>query len=110
MTAKTEGEGEEGGEPGYTLTPEDLRLQEVYEDWAHANPVTHLDGGIGDDAAWQVWWRDLTVITSRHYDTPSWKVGRRFVGTLGEQLQGVRDRLWNSEQFIVYQMVILQQA
>ena len=29
---------------------------------------------------------------------------------LGEELRGVRDRLWNSERFIVLQTVILQRA
>ena len=48
----------------YTLTPEDLRFQEFYGDRVHANPGTHLHGGIGDDATWQEWWRDLTVMPS----------------------------------------------
>ena len=46
----------------------------------------------------------------RRYDAPSGKVGRRFVGTLGAEMQGVRDRRWNSERFIVFQTVILQRA
>ena len=49
QTATTmEGEGKEGDEPGYSPTPEDLCLQEVYGDWFHANPSTHLNGGIRD--------------------------------------------------------------
>ena len=68
--------------PCYTPNPEDLRLREVYRDWVHANPGTHLEGGIGDNVAWQAWWRDLAVMPSRHYDMPSGKVGRRFVRTL----------------------------
>ena len=36
-------------------------------------------------------------------------VGRWFVGMLGAKLQGVRDRRWNSERFIIFQTVILQQ-
>ena len=46
---------EQGDDQGYTPTPEDLRLPEVYGDWVHANPGTQLDGGIGgigDNAAW----------------------------------------------------------
>ena len=50
-TATAEGEGKEGDDPGYNLTPEDLRLQEVYGDWVHANPGTHLNSGISDDSA-----------------------------------------------------------
>ena len=34
----------------------------------------------------------------------------RFVGTLWVEIQGVRDRRWNSERFIVFHTVILQQA
>ena len=41
--------GEKGYLTGYTPTPEDLRLQEVYGDWVHANPDTHLHGGIRDN-------------------------------------------------------------
>ena len=57
-TTPVEGEGAAGDEPGYNPTPEDLRLWEVYGEWVHASPVTHLDGGILDDPAWQAWWHD----------------------------------------------------
>ena len=90
-----DGEGESVDVPGYVPTPEELRLREVYGDWVHGNPVTHLDGGVKDDSAWQAWWCDLTIMLSRRYDAPSGKVGRRFVGTLGVEMQGVQDRRWN---------------
>ena len=93
--------------PGYTPTPEDLCLREDYRDWVHANPVTHLGGGVCDNSEW---WRDLAFMPSRRYDVPSGRVGSRFVGTLGEELKGGRDRRWNSGRFIVFQTVILQQA
>ena len=48
-TEPVDGEGEKGDKPGYTLTPEELRLLKVYGDWVHANHGTHLDGGIGDN-------------------------------------------------------------
>ena len=96
--------------PGYVKTPEDLRLQEVCGDWVHGNPGTHLDGSVKDDSAWQARWRELAVMPSRRYDTPSGKVGRRFVRTLVMKMQGVRDRRWNLERFIVFQTVILQRA
>ena len=76
----------------------------------HANPGTHLDGGIRDNSAWQAWWRDLAVMPSRRYDAPGGRVGCRFVGTLGVEFKGVGDRLWNLERFIVFQTVIVQQA
>ena len=74
---------------GYTLTPEDLHLWEVYKDWVHANPGTHLDSGIRDDNTWQAWWRDLAVMPSRHYGAPSWKVGQRFLVALVGEIRGV---------------------
>ena len=46
-------------------------------------------------------------MSSRRYDAPSGIVRRRFIMTLGDDLRGVRDRLWNSERFIVFQTVIL---
>ena len=101
MTEPADGKGEKGDEPEYTPTPEDFRLQEVYRDWVHTNPGTHLDGGIGNDAAWQAWWRDLTFLPSRRYDAPIRKVGRGFVEKLGGDLNGVRDRQWNSERSII---------
>ena len=52
---KLDREEESGDEPGYNPTPEDLRLQEVYKDWVHGNPYTHLDSGITDDGKWQGW-------------------------------------------------------
>ena len=70
----------------------------------------HLDRGIRDDLSWQVWWCDLVVMPSRSYDAPSGLVGHRFVGTLGVELKWVRDRLWNSERFIVFQTAILQRS
>ena len=105
-----EGEGGSGDVPRYVPTPEELRLREVSGDWVHGNPGTHLNGGVTNNLAWQAWWHELAVMPSRHYDAPSGKVGRRFVGMLGAEIQGVRDRRWNSERFIVFQTVILQQA
>ena len=108
LTATTEGEGTEGDELGYKPTPEDLRLREVYGDWVHANSGTQLDGGISDDTEWKAWWHNLAVRTSRRYEAPSGRVGRRFVRTLGKELWGVRDRLLNSERLIIFQTVILK--
>ena len=87
-----QGEGTTGDVPGYNPNPEDLRIWEVHEDWVHANPGTHMDGGVRNNSAWQAWWRDLTVMPSRRYDAPRGRFGRRFVGTLGEELKGVQDR------------------
>ena len=96
--------------PGYQPTPEDQHLREVYGDWVHANPGTHLDSGVKDNSAWQACWSDLAVMPSRRYGAPSGKVGQRFLGTLWVEMQGVRDRRWNLERFIFFQTVILQRA
>ena len=90
--------------PGRTTPPGGLRRLVTH------NPGTHLDGGVRNDLAWQVWWRDLVVMPSRRYDAPSGKVGQRFVRTLGEEIKGVQEIRWNSERFIIFQTVILQQA
>ena len=102
MRDTADGKGGSGDAPGYVPTPEDLRLQEVYGDWVHGNPGTHLDGRIMDDGTWQWWWSDLAVIPSRRYKAPCGKVGRRYVNALVRELRGVRDRQWNSERFIVF--------
>ena len=96
--------------PGYVPTPEDLRLREVYSDWFHGNPGTHLNDEIAENGKWQGWWRDLMVTPARRYEAPSGKVGRRFVKILARELRGVLDRRWNSERFIVFQTVALQRA
>ena len=105
-----DGGGENGDVPWYTPTPEDLRLREVYGDWVHGNPGTHLDGGISEDGRWQKWGRDLAVMPPRRYDAPSGKVGRRFVNVLVREMRGMLDRRWNAECFIVFQTVTLQRA
>ena len=110
MGVPVEGEGGSSDVPGHVLTPEDLRLPEVYGDWVHRNWGMHLNVSVDNDSAWQVWWRDLAVIPSRRYDAPSGKVGCRFVGMIGAKLQGVRYRRWNSERFIVFHTVILQRS
>ena len=110
LSKKEDGEGESGDKPWYNLTPEDLRLWEVYRDWVHRNPGTHLDGGITDDGKWQGWCHDLAVIPSRRYKATCGKVVRRYINALVKELRGLRDRRWNSERFIVFQTVTLQRT
>ena len=81
-------EGERGDMPGYVPTPEDLRLWEVYRDWVHGNPGTHLDGGVKEDRLWQGWWRDLAVmpIPIRSAEREGWEALRERLGgrTVGD--------------------------
>ena len=110
-TAKPDKEEDEKGDvPRYIPTPEDLPLREVYGDWVHGNPGTHLDGGVKEDGLWQGWWCDLAVMPPRRYEAPSGKVGRRYVNALADELPGIRDRRWNSERFIVFQTGTIQRA
>ena len=96
--------------PRYVPNPEDLHLWEVYREWVHGNPSTHLDGRNAEDGTWQGRWRDLAVTPAQRYKAPSGKVGRRFFNVLVRELRGVLDRRWNSERFIVFQTVTLQRA
>ena len=47
---------------------------------------------------------------SWHYDTPSGKVGRRFIGALVKELHGIWERRRKSERFILFQTVIMKLA
>ena len=47
---------------------------------------------------------------TQHYDMPSGKVGKTFVGILSLELDGVTARKWNTERVIVFQSVIIQRA
>ena len=44
---------------------------------------------------------------SQIYDAPWGAVWKHFLDTLTDLLEGIYDRRWNSERFIVFQMVIL---
>jgi hypothetical protein len=76
----------------------------------HQNDGTHLDGGIAEDRKWQERWNKLVCLPPQRYDVPNGGVGRQFVGLLAEELAGIKQRLWNSERFLVFQMVVLQRC
>lgn len=99
-----------GDLPGATISEADLKLLEVYGDYIHQNDGSQLDGGIEDDLVWQARWRQLIALPSQRYDAPSGAVGRRFIRILTEELEGIVRRKWNSERFIVFQMVVLQRS
>ena len=75
-TQSADSEGTAGDMPGYQTTLEDLRLQEFYREWVHANTGAHLDSGVRDNVAWQAWWHERAVMSLRRYDAPSRKVRR----------------------------------
>jgi hypothetical protein len=99
---------EEGNNPGYTMMDVDRKMKNVYGDRVHQNPGTHLNGDIADNAIWQERWQQLVSFPSHAYDVPSGAVGKRFVEKVGEELKGIVTHKWNSKQFLVFQVVILQ--
>eukprot|EP00978_Attheya_sp_CCMP212_P027128 scaffold90475_cov53-Attheya_sp.AAC.1 len=82
----------------------------VYGNFVHQNDGTHLDEGIEDDKIWQERWKKLAALPTKRYDAPGGAVGCQFVEGLADELEGIRKRKWNSEQFLVFQMVILQRT
>ena len=74
----------------------------------HSSTGNHLHRVIRENKVCQGWWRDLEVMPYFRYNAPSGKVVCRFVGVLNGELQGVRDRKWNLERSIVFQIGILQ--
>jgi hypothetical protein len=91
--------------PDAIISDADRMMDKVYGDHVHQNPGTHLDGGIADDTMWQDYHRRLIVYPSQRYDAPSGSVGRRFVESTATLLDGVQARKWNSERFLLFQMV-----
>jgi hypothetical protein len=104
------GENAVGDLPGAIISEADRMLDKVYGDHVHQNPGTHLNGGIEDDAMWQGYHRRLIVYPLQRYDAPNGPVGHRLVETMTSLLEGVRSRKWNSECFLMFQIVVLQQT
>jgi hypothetical protein len=99
-----------GNFPDAIISDADRMMDKVYGDHVHQNPGTHLDGGIADDTMWQDYHRRLIVYPSQRYDAPSGSVGRRFVESTATLLDGVQARKWNSERFLLFQMVVMQRT
>ena len=55
-------------------------------------------------------WRRFVVLPQRRYSVPKGAVGRRFVDLLASELEGVKERTWNAERFLVFTMVVLQRT
>jgi hypothetical protein len=97
-----------------TVPPEcALKLHAVYGDYIHANPGTHLDGGIADDDFWQDSYRRLTVRSPTLWQIPygtNWKVSVAIVRTLMSLVNGLVDRKHNLENYLVFWIVMLQKT
>eukprot|EP00978_Attheya_sp_CCMP212_P034091 scaffold141169_cov34-Attheya_sp.AAC.3 len=99
-----------GNLPGQAITDKDRKFMGVYGNFVHQNDSTHLDGGIEYDKIWQERWKKLAVLPTKQQDTPGGAIGRQFVEGLADELEGIRKRKWNSERFLVFQMVTLQRT
>ena len=86
-------------------------LHSVYGDSVHQDAGFDLDGGIADDALWHGYWRRLVAYPSQRYDLPRHhRCSRWFLENLADLLDGIVDRKWNSNRFLVFQLVILQRV
>ena len=108
--ATGDGEGTTGDLPGYVPTGEDWHIQEVYGDWVNYSNGAHLSEGTQDNKEWQTHSKTMAFMLARRYNSPSRRVGCRFVHALAVELTGVCQRRWKTEGFIVFQKVILQSA
>eukprot|EP00957_Ditylum_brightwellii_P171235 13035270-Ditylum_brightwellii.AAC.1 len=68
-----------------------------------------MDGGVPDDKEWQHRWSQLTAVPSKHYDVPKGPVEQRFVEVYTQLVDGCIERKWNSEKFLIFPIVVLQQ-
>ena len=103
-------QAQEGDLLDVRLLGAEYMLYGVYQDWVNQNPGDHLDGGIAEDSKWQAQWEKLACMLTQHYDIPSGKFGKIFVGVLSIELDRVCARKWNAERMIVFNFVILQLA
>ena len=90
-----------------TVLPKDLKLQEVYGNYVHQNPGTHLTRGIVEDAVWQDRWTLLVALPTFKYNCPGGAIGKDFVTLMTALWEGIMDDKHNSEFPIVFMMVIL---
>ena len=96
--------------PGFPKTTSDLLLADLYGNHVHWNPGNHLNGGIDpvQDCIWQRYFRSLTAYLPHHYAIPRGPIADRFINTYATLIHQVVDRAHNSENPLVFVMVILQ--
>ena len=96
--------------PGYTPTAIDDKFDLVYGDHIHQNDGTHIHGDIPDDSLWQSYYNHLVSYPCTHFPLPRGLLGERFINTAASLLEGMVNNTNNSEQFLVFIMVILQRT
>ena len=68
----------------------DTKLSELFDgEYIHDNDGTHLDGNTPDDRLWQERYKSVIVYPLNLYDLPNGPVGRSFIKTLCDELNGV---------------------
>jgi hypothetical protein len=102
------GEEDIGELPGAIVSDADRMLDKAYGGYVHQNSGTYLNGGIEDNAMCQGYHRRLIGYPSQRYDAPNGPVGGRLVETMTSLMEGVKSRKWNSERFLLFQIVVLQ--
>jgi hypothetical protein len=70
----------------------------------------YINGCISDNQKWQEYWQRQIIYPSASYNTPSGAVGCRFIKKLAELIEGIQTHKLNAEEFIVFQIVILQHS
>ena len=96
--------------PSNTASPADLKLQEVYGDYVHQNPGTHLTRGILDDAVWQDRWRRLPALPTSRYNCLDEAVGKNFITMMSVLWEGIMEAKHNAKKPMVFMAVILQKC
>ena len=85
-------------------------MRVVYVDQVHENNGSYLSSGITDNQQCQEWWCNIAVLPQRCYDTDGGNVGRRFLQVILKYFTGVQYHCLNTQQFIIFQTVILKRA
>jgi hypothetical protein len=52
--------------------------------------------------------QELVTFPSHAYDVPSSAIGKWFIVKVAEELKGICSHKWNSKQFLVLQVIVLQ--
>ena len=98
--------------PFATTSAVNLKLDTVYGNHVHANSGSHLHGGIGarEDTLWQARHKSLLPFNAQFYDTLKGKAGKEYTNKIANILESVMKRECNSEQLMVFIVVVMQKA
>ena len=89
----------------------DIKLSELCDgEHIYDNDGTHLDGDTPDDKIWQDRYKLIIVYPLNLHDLPTGPVGRSFIKTLSDELNGVIERKWNFERPLCFTSSVLQKS